>query len=816
MTSAAAGHAISGRDAAPHAKAEEVAASSSPFSTANAQETAPPTSCERAWPPRLYLAIDCGGTKAAAAICDETGDIVGRGNGGPSNYTDNGLGPFLANVEEAVKRALDEVRDRYVNVPFSYETPSAERDVDPSDAETAPTSRFPRFTVSRALASIKPSSIPTGAPPLAFRAAWLGIAGVDSPTDVATLSPHVGAMLGIAHPSPRLVVANDTSLLASPIADSQRPEIKSGVVAIAGTGSIVMSFRRKHNGMLKVLGRIGGFGWLLGDEGSGYAVGRNAVRQILDLADRERLAKYKGDRRTAFASDDSDTDEDVEEEYASACHARGGMTESAEGADEHFFDMDISRRLSSGSEAAAPHSVQKSMGPNKGTSTSQEAYATSDARFSKTTPPSPPPSARAQGDCRKLKLTPAQDRAGPHSRHPYGHMLRDRVLQHWGIASTDELLRSVYIDDEQPRNAIGPSTTTAGTESIVGDEAPARRSEHIHDEGANADVAYSVRDPDSSELSRSDHTLRNGRTPLSAAGDRTSAANGSIAVSAPLLALPKATSSANLLPPPAPTIDVETRLRGTSPIPSLSSSPGSSVESRACSNDGDASTASLPRLGPGLSNLQPLTSSRLNARQCQSYCGDSAGGTELTSAASSLSTSTHASTTTSVSQQPVKAERKHRLASLAPLVFHLAFTHEDQMSLQIVRTQAHSIALQIRDILQPAKHALAHLTPGNSVLCLGGSLVGVKRYRELLVEELARVGVAFARVEFVGDAARRGAVALSHVVEAQLRKAIPSSADPTDWARPLCGGGDGPLSRHSHGKKSTAIHAPARTKDAFE
>ena len=110
-------------------------------------------------------------------------------------------------------------------------------------------------------------------------------------------------------------------------------------------------------------------------------------------------------------------------------------------------------------------------------------------------------------------------------------------------------------------------------------------------------------------------------------------------------------------------------------------------------------------------------------------------------------------------------ERKHRLASLAPLVFHLAFTHNDAKSLEILRKQAHFMALQIKEICKVDKTARAFLNVKNSVLCLGGSLVGVKNYRELLVEQLANLGIAFARVEFVGDPAKRGAIALSHVME---------------------------------------------------
>lgn len=609
----------------------------------------------RAWPPRLYLAIDCGGTKAAAVICDETGSLVGRGQGGPSNYTDNGLVPFLSNVEDAVRAALEHTRHHYRKVHFTWQ--AGDESCAECPSTTHNTSTQTRPSVAEAFLSMKPSYLPEDAPVPSFEAAWLGIAGVDSPADVATLTPHIGKLLAIAHPGPRLIVANDTSLLASPIADSTRPEIKSGVVVIAGTGSICMSFRRRQNGMLKVLGRVGGFGWLLGDEGSGYAVGRNAVRKVLDLADRERLALRKAD-------DDSDVDSE-DEEVTSATSDNKVLTRKGDN-----YDMDVAVRLSSEFRSDS----NESMPTSGATSPSSEASAV------------------------------VKD-----SSRPHGHLLRDRILQHWNLMSTDELLRAVYFDDTSLGNSVGQ---------------PA-------DQTSFNDLA----DAEGGNLSRSDLTLR---------GRHAKAQLTAREAAMPSIILPKSEASANLLPPTGPTLDAETRLRGTSPIPSLSSSP--SMSTVPSSNDSSAQPS--PTFQPA---HRPPVDHRSHS--------DSAIHTELTSAASSFSTQQ--------SHPRGTAERKHRLASLAPLVFHLAFAHEDTMSLDIIRCQAHSIALQVQDILQADNGSKAYVNAVNSVLCLGGSLVGVQRYREILVEELSRLGIMFARVEFVGDAARRGAVALSHVMEKQ-------------------------------------------------
>lgn len=59
----------------------------------------------------------------------------------------------------------------------------------------------------------------------------------------------------------------------------------SGFIVIAGTGSVVMA--RTHDGALH---RTGGWGYLLGDEGSGYAVGLAALRRLAAALDGARPA----------------------------------------------------------------------------------------------------------------------------------------------------------------------------------------------------------------------------------------------------------------------------------------------------------------------------------------------------------------------------------------------------------------------------------------------------------------------------------------------------------------------------------------------
>jgi N-acetylglucosamine kinase-like BadF-type ATPase len=62
---------------------------------------------------------------------------------------------------------------------------------------------------------------------------------------------------------------------------------KNGIVLIAGTGSIAYAVRE---GLAKPI-RVGGWGYLLGDEGSGYDIGSQALKMIMRSYDRRDPVK---------------------------------------------------------------------------------------------------------------------------------------------------------------------------------------------------------------------------------------------------------------------------------------------------------------------------------------------------------------------------------------------------------------------------------------------------------------------------------------------------------------------------------------------
>ncbi len=104
----------------------------------------------------------------------------------------------------------------------------------------------------------------------------LGIAGVDRDDDVAVIRGILRRLGSMA----RTLVVND-ALVALVAGTNYGP----GVVVIAGTGSI--AYGCNADGFAA---RAGGWGYVLGDEGSGYWIGRRALRAVVREADRRGRA----------------------------------------------------------------------------------------------------------------------------------------------------------------------------------------------------------------------------------------------------------------------------------------------------------------------------------------------------------------------------------------------------------------------------------------------------------------------------------------------------------------------------------------------
>jgi len=167
------------------------------------------------------VSIDGGGTSTEAVLADASGNLLGEGHSGPSN-------PKSAGVKAAVK-ALDDA-------------------------------------IAAAFAS-------AGLDPQPIAVASLGLAGFDREEDRAILADWAGGRSIV--PIGKLVLTNDGQLVVA----AGTPE-GWGVGIIGGTGSIAVG--KSPDG---TFARAGGWGHLIGDEGSAYKLVMDTLRFVAKSVD---------------------------------------------------------------------------------------------------------------------------------------------------------------------------------------------------------------------------------------------------------------------------------------------------------------------------------------------------------------------------------------------------------------------------------------------------------------------------------------------------------------------------------------------------
>jgi glucosamine kinase len=121
-----------------------------------------------------------------------------------------------------------------------------------------------------ALSSIDPAHVRSGV---------LGMAGDSKMTDPAVAREFERAWSALGVTCPMRVVGDSEVAFA---AGTPNP---AGTVLIAGTGAIAGRIDRH-----RLVTTAGGYGWLLGDEGSAFWMGRESVREALRALDRQRMA----------------------------------------------------------------------------------------------------------------------------------------------------------------------------------------------------------------------------------------------------------------------------------------------------------------------------------------------------------------------------------------------------------------------------------------------------------------------------------------------------------------------------------------------
>ncbi|AFY50825.1 putative N-acetylglucosamine kinase [Nostoc sp. PCC 7524] len=178
------------------------------------------------------LGIDGGGSKTVCILMDDTHQVLGRGQAGASNYQSIGQEAALKSLESAIYAASNEALKLTNNIKIA--------------------------------------------------AVCLGLAGVGRAKDIEIVESLLKNLQNSKylplkwdlHPS-NIVICNDALIaLVGGVGHSV------GIVVAVGTGSIV--FGRNWQGETK---RVGGWGYILGDEGSAYQIAVRGMQAALKAYD---------------------------------------------------------------------------------------------------------------------------------------------------------------------------------------------------------------------------------------------------------------------------------------------------------------------------------------------------------------------------------------------------------------------------------------------------------------------------------------------------------------------------------------------------
>jgi N-acetylglucosamine kinase-like BadF-type ATPase len=168
---------------------------------------------------RYVVGMDGGGTKTAAVIADLAGNVLWNTVGGPANFQ-------VIGVETSANTVLDMITQCCQRVGCKYES----------------------------VASVV-----------------LGFTGAGRPSDQNRMRDGVLAVAGERQVALKDVIVNSDARIALEGAFRGNP----GMILIAGTGSILFGKDAEDN-----IHRVGGWGRFIGDEGSGYDIGRRGLGAV--------------------------------------------------------------------------------------------------------------------------------------------------------------------------------------------------------------------------------------------------------------------------------------------------------------------------------------------------------------------------------------------------------------------------------------------------------------------------------------------------------------------------------------------------------
>ena len=188
-----------------------------------------------------HLAIDAGGTSTRAVVVDSMGRCLGHGRAGAGNPVSSGWEAAVASLADAAGQALSDA------------------------AVQAHAIRSTAVAMAGGASATAPAPRVGGGPP----------SGTPAHTGTTTGADGIRSALLALGVTARVHIEAD--LLGQYFSGTHEPD---GYALVAGTGSAAI--RVQAGSIARV---ADGLGWLLGDAGSGFWIGREVVRSVLAAVD---------------------------------------------------------------------------------------------------------------------------------------------------------------------------------------------------------------------------------------------------------------------------------------------------------------------------------------------------------------------------------------------------------------------------------------------------------------------------------------------------------------------------------------------------
>ena len=187
------------------------------------------------------LCVDGGGTNCTVSIATQS-TIVGQGVAGPCNFNSVPLEELMDQIKLATDRASSVALARQ---------------------------EFGHPDVLR------------------FSKVWVGLAGLYHADQIATLTRRLEDLFGVSKKQGTLRLTSDGILLGSCIAMDD--SVECAISVIAGTGSVATAFKKEPSNEIVQVGRTGGWGYLIGDQGSAFDIGKRALQLVLSSVEQKQF-----------------------------------------------------------------------------------------------------------------------------------------------------------------------------------------------------------------------------------------------------------------------------------------------------------------------------------------------------------------------------------------------------------------------------------------------------------------------------------------------------------------------------------------------